>query len=106
MNRRIKIGFIVLVVTVLLSNILPVRLFIEGLFIRYHFETKNSEFQYTLIANKDKVEGMKNLFKEFLKNNPQTNDTVLYRTFKRNPLKFWNWRFYMTSDMYDYKLKN
>lgn len=105
MIRRILLGFFVFVVVVVLSNILPVRLFIEGMFIRYHFETKNSEFQYTLVDNKNKVESMENNFQIFLKNNPKTNDTVVYRTFKRNPLKFWNWRFYMTSDLYDYELK-
>ena len=105
-SRRTKFGFIVVVAIVFLSNILPVKLFIDGLFISCHFETKNSEFQFTLTDNKDKIEWMENRFQVFLKNNPQTNDTVIYRTFEKNPFKFWNWKFYMESELYDYELKN
>lgn len=106
MNRSIKIGFFVVVAIILLSNILPVRIFVDGLMKPYRYETQNSEFHFVLHDNKNKVEWMENRFKEFLKNNPQTNDTILYRTFKKNPLKFWNWQFYMTSDIYDYELKD
>ena len=107
MIRRILLGFLVFVVVVVLSNILPVRVLIEGVVIPFEFETKNAEFKITAYPNKGTgAEYMDYHFQKFLMENPETNDTILYRTFKRNPLKFWNYRFYMTSEMYNYELKN
>lgn len=107
MIRKIFLGFLVFLVVVVISNILPIRVFIEGVVVPFKFETKNAEFKITAYPNKGTgVEYMEYHFQKFLKENPDTNDTILYRTFKRNPLKFWNYRFYMTSEMYNYELKN
>ena len=77
-----------------------------------------NEFVYTT-ANKDFLEqediykgGPRDLqrierrFDYFLEQNPQTKDTILYRTFDRNPLKFWYWREYLTNRRYDYPCLN
>jgi hypothetical protein len=35
----------------------------------------------------------------------EDTDTILYRTFKRDYLKFWKWSEYMTNDLYEYPFK-
>ncbi|MDT0553497.1 hypothetical protein [Urechidicola vernalis] len=92
---------------ILISNILPIRVYTEGVIIPYHFETKHSEFEFIAYPSKGRgTEEMDKKFKKFIKENPQTKDTTIYRSFSRNALKFWNWRFYFTSDLYNYELKN
>ena len=67
----------------------------------------NSKFVFNAVPAKGRgTDMMERHFQKFLNNNPETADTVLYRTFKRNPLKFWNWRYYLTSDLYKYPMKN
>ena len=106
MNKT-KIVLLFAAVVILLSNLFPVRLLIEPIIRPYEFETSNSEFVFTTVPAKERdTDLMERHFQDYLKNNPQTTDTVIYRTFKRNPLKFWNWRFYLTSDLYKYPVKN
>jgi len=105
--RRIKFGIIIVAGVALLSNIIPLRIFIEPIINSYHYETESSEFVFTVIPEKGRdTEMMERQFQKFLKENPQSKDTIIYRTFKRNPLKFWNWSFYMTSELYKYQVKN
>ena len=95
-----------LIGVIVLSNMTPVRVFFEGAVVNYCFETKNSEFEFVVTPSKGRgVDMMERSFSSFLIDNPQTGDKIIYRTFTRNPIKFWNWYFYMTSDLYEYDLK-
>jgi hypothetical protein len=76
--------------------------FIEGLFIHYHFQTENKEFEYVLISNKHKDETVLEKFNRFKAKNPEMDHLILYRTFEKNYLKFWNWRTYWERKIYKY----
>ena len=109
LNNVAKIIKVLTVVAtvILISNIIPIRILIEPIINSYPYETQNTEFAFTVIPEKGRdTEMMERQFQKFLKENPQSKDTIIYRTFKRNPLKFWNWSFYMTSDLYKYQVKN
>ncbi len=107
MLRKIIKVLTVVATVILISNIIPIRILIEPIINSYPYETRNSEFVFTVIPEKGRdTEMMERQFQKFLKENPQSKDTIIYRTFKRNPLKFWNWSFYMTSDLYKYQVKN
>ncbi len=72
----------------------------------YNFETKNGNFKYVVIPQKGRdLEMMKHAFILYRHDNPSTVDTVLYRTFKPNYLKFWNWHGYATNELYSYEFK-
>ncbi|PZD77415.1 hypothetical protein [Mesonia sp. K7] len=106
LQKKVQLTIITVIAIILLSNLFPLRLFIEGVIIPYPYETENSEFEYVACPSKGlSIEFMENKFLKFLEENPQTKDTIIYRKFKRNPLKFWNWKFYLTSNLYDYPLK-
>jgi len=45
-------------------------------------------------------------FDTFKSENPETKDLKLYRTFRRNPLEFWNWYDYLTNNNYSYEFKS
>lgn len=62
---------------------------IHGKFTADEFPEKGRDFA--------RVERM---FTEFVQSNPQTSDTILYRTFSKNPLKFWHWHEYIFNKGY------
>ncbi|MGB7395488.1 MAG: hypothetical protein WA913_13945 [Pricia sp.] len=104
--RLLKILILSILGIIILSNLLPVRLFIDGMIVGHDFETENAEFKHTVYTNKgDGTNAMERRFDKFLLETPHTTDTVIYRKFERDPLEFWNWGFYMTSELYDYDLK-
>lgn len=75
----------------------------EGIGTPYLYQTPNAEFQFTSIPSKGRgIDMMEGQFSSFKKENPHYSDLTLYRTFKRNPLKFWNWFNYLTNEKYDY----
>lgn len=66
---------------------------------RYQFISKNDGFnseKYIWTTEQELI----NHFSDYKKNNPR--DSVLYRTFKINPLKFWLWRDYIVEPYYKY----
>ena len=72
----------------------------------YAFETRNAEFAYVVDPESGKdLPFMEQEFQKFLNQNPRTTDRELYRTFDRNPLKFWNWYHYLSSELYRYPYK-
>ncbi|WP_347922386.1 hypothetical protein [Pontimicrobium sp. SW4] len=69
--------------------------------------TKNAEFEFTTMPAKDRdVRMMERQFSHFKETHPEYYKYELYRTFKRNPLKFWNWYSYVTEVMYLYKYQS
>ncbi|HSF56071.1 MAG TPA: hypothetical protein VLA71_20115 [Algoriphagus sp.] len=90
----------------ILSNIYSgyINVFTEGLFKSYLFQTEKAEFEFWTMPSKGRdIEMMELQFKNFREENPEHSDLEIYRTFGRNPLKFWNWFDYLTNDRYDYK---
>lgn len=105
--RKTQIGLLAAMVVILLSNIFPVRFLFEPVIKSYEYESLNSEFEFLVVPAKGRdTDTMERNFQKFLENNPQSNDTIIYRTFQKNPLEFWNWGFYLASDLYNYELKN
>ncbi len=71
----------------------------------YHYTTAHGEFtgqEDISKGGKGDLERIERSFGVFRNVHPQTQDTVLYRTFTRNPLKCWYWREYLTHRRYDY----
>ncbi|WP_250433173.1 hypothetical protein [Hanstruepera flava] len=106
-NKYLKTSIVILAV-LLLSNSFSgyINLFTEGLFKNYHYQTENAEFEFTTIPSKGRdIEMMKRNFTYFKEQHPEYNDLKLYRTFERNPLKFWNWYSYISDDIYQFQYK-
>lgn len=108
--KRKQIKIVVIIVGILaLSNFLSeyINVFTEGLFRTYHYQTENGEFEFTTMPAKGRDIGMmEGQFSHFKNNNPEFKELELHRTFKRNPLKFWNWYSYLTHEMYDYEYQS
>ncbi|MBN3583182.1 hypothetical protein JYB64_12355 [Algoriphagus aestuarii] len=91
---------------IILSNIFSayINAFTEGIFKSYLFQTEKAEFEFWTMPSKGRdVEVMERHFASFKNEHPEYSDLKLHRTFKRNPLKFWNWYIYLTNERYDYK---
>ena len=104
-NLFIKLP-ITLISIILISNLLSgyINAFTEGIIVPYHYQTKNAEYEFTLVPTKGiGVQMMEKSFIDFKKTNPQLAHLALYRTFELNPLKFWNWYRYLADDMYQYE---
>lgn len=93
-------------VIVILSNIFSVYInaFTEGIMKSYLFQTEKAEFEFWTMPSKGRdIEMMEGFFTSFKDAHPEYSDLKLYRTFKRNPLKFWNWYVYLTNERYAYE---
>ena len=93
---------------VILSNIFSVYInaFTEGIMKSYLFQTEKAEFEFRAMPSKGRdAEILEGHFASFKEAHPEYSDLKLYRTFKRNPLKFWNWYDYLTNEQYDYEYK-
>lgn len=85
------------------SNTPHAKVFVyEGLFVHYHFQTKSGEFETVLISNKQRDSIVKKRFERFKANNPEFNQLVLYRTFKKNCWKFWKWSEFQYREIYEF----
>ncbi len=113
-RRRNKIIFVFITLGLLIfySNKYSsyIKVYTEGLFVSYHFETKDCQFRFMIIPSKGRdIQLMEKKFEDYIKDNNLSKDNViLYRTFRRNPLKFWLWHEYYNHDIYmkyDYKSK-
>lgn len=96
---------ILLCIAIIVTNISPVSfLFSEWKW--YHYTTKDGNFQFdALPAKGGDIDIMQRSWQEYKKTNHPT-DTIIYRTFAINPLKFWLWRDYLTSPRYKYLYLN
>lgn len=107
-KKRTKIS-ILLIAILVLSNYFSgyINAYTEGLFATYLYQTENAEFEFTTMPSKGRdVAMLERQFSHFKKENPEYNELQLFRTFKRNPLKFWNWYYYLTGDMFQYEYMN
>ncbi|MTI87582.1 MAG: hypothetical protein FH748_06390 [Balneolaceae bacterium] len=96
-------GTILVIILVLNSSpVLPIYLGIDGLLTHYYYTTENHNFEFTEIRGKRDLEIMDRSFNDYLEENPGTQDTTIYRTFRFNPLKVWKWRDYLTHPRWDY----
>jgi len=105
MNKKRIIILTIISVIIILSNIFSgfINVFSEGLFKSYLFQTEKAEFQFMTMPSKGRnIEMMERQFSNFKEKHPEYSNLQLYRTFKRNPLKFWNWYDYLTNDRYYY----
>jgi len=67
------------------------------------FRTKNNEFSFDAIPGKGRgVEMMEAQFEEFLKENPNTTDTVIYRIDYKNYFDICNWIQYKARPEWQY----
>lgn len=93
--------FVFILLLFIISNFLP--RFTIGK--KFRFSTKNSEFVYDVIPSKGRtLETMERNFQEFIKDNPQSSDTIIFRTFEKNHLEFWNYIEYLIDPKWDYPL--
>ena len=107
-KTQIKIS-IVIIAILLISNFFSgfINVFTEGLFRTYLYQTENAEFEFTTMPAKGRDIGMmERQFFHFKETNPEYKELELFRAFKRNPLKFWNWSSYLTHKMYKYEYHN
>ncbi|MEM1320173.1 MAG: hypothetical protein AAGG75_07950 [Bacteroidota bacterium] len=78
---------------------------IEGVGQQYHFQSESGDFHFVLYPIKGRDLGMmKRQYESYVKNEGKEREEI-YRTFRMNPLKFWNWYQYATDDLYRYKYK-
>ncbi|PZX52435.1 hypothetical protein LV84_03441 [Algoriphagus ratkowskyi] len=109
MKRTQRNLLILAVLLIVFSNLISgyINVFTRGLFPTYHYQTANAEFEFTAMPSKGRdVEMMEHHFQTFKNNNPKSEEQQVFRTFKRNPLQFWNWYSYMTNDIYTYKYQH
>jgi len=68
----------------------------------YHFQTQTGNFEFTAVPSKGRdVEMMERRILQYeAENNIQI---TVYRTFKKNYLKFWRWGEYRSSPLYRYE---
>ncbi len=100
MNRYRKILLAGLLI-VLITNYVPP---IKGLLDfgqKYYYTSLRGEIQpWEMPSKQPDFEGAMRRFQYYKSQNPMTTDTVLYRTFKRNPLLIWRWHEYLFHPRY------
>ena len=85
------------------SNV--IRLYTEGLNTTYYFETKSGDFQYLTRPGKGNgLDALELKYQTYVKKKGIKKEK-LYRTFRMNLFKFWNWYYYTQSDLYKYEYK-
>jgi hypothetical protein len=91
---------ILLVVMVLLTNYTPLKGLLDLKHV-YHYSTLQGELQTAERPFKGCNYGcVEMVLEEYKRQYPQSGDTILYRTFKRNPLIFWRWHDYVFHPRY------
>jgi len=101
-DRKILIGAILFIV---ISNLLSpaINLFAEGMFQSYHYQSVNAEFEFVAIPAKGRdTKVMEAQFADFLSYHSTIEDKQLYRTFRKDFWKFWNWYAYLFRNVYQY----
>lgn len=102
---KITRSLAIIVLLIFISNLSFVNPIFNGIMNSYEFRTMNNEFSFIVIKEKGRdLPMMNNQFNSFLKENLETKDTILFRNFKKEPLKFWNWNSYFTDEKYKYPL--
>lgn len=77
-----------------------------GIFKQYKFETLDGKHQFITMPSKGTdIKTMERRFAHFCEEHLEYENTQLYRTFRRNPLKYWRWYEFFTHPRYQYKFK-
>jgi hypothetical protein len=99
--KKLKKGMLVFLLIVLVVNYVPP---VKGLLDfgqKYYYTTLHGEVQpWEMPSKQPNFEGALRRFELYKQENPATTDTVLYRTFKRNPLLIWRWHDYLFHPRY------
>lgn len=110
MNKKRKTFLITLITIIVLSNIFSFYInlfFYKGIFESYNYSTIGRKFTYREIPAKGRtLESMERRFENYLSEHTRSDDRILYRTFKRNPVVFWDWWSYLTHPRYKYPYLN
>ncbi|RQO66820.1 hypothetical protein DBR40_21435 [Pedobacter sp. KBW01] len=88
-KNKTKTVVIILILFITLSNTSPVQFFTLG---NYHYRNADNSFTYTEFPGKglDFETGITR-GERFKREHPDSANKTLYRTFRLNPLKFWEW---------------
>jgi|SRR4030095_5991937 hypothetical protein len=100
--KFLKAIFILFITAVIITNVIP----IISTWTWYYYTTKNGEFYFDQFDAKARDFAMMDRWWQHYKITKHPTDTVIYRTFKINPLKFWEWRQYFFSKKYRYPYIN
>jgi hypothetical protein len=104
LKTSLKIFGTIFIVLVLLSNYWAIgNWFFSALFNEKWNEYTTIHGKFTADEFPEKGRDfarVERMFADFKKSNPQTSDTILYRTFSKNPLKFWHWHEYIFNKGY------
>lgn len=77
--------------------------FYKGIFEGYNYSTINQKFTYRVIPAKGRtLESMERRFENYLSEHTRSDDRILYRNFRRNPIIFWDWWSYLIHPRYKY----
>lgn len=99
--------FIIFILSTILLNYSPstkVMLGLEPLIHVYHYQS--SDCLYKAVEYPEKGAGFDYVYQKFLnkqKTGEIPDNVVLCKTFRKNFLKFWNWRDYITNDRWKLK---
>ena len=107
---KIRWKYLLLVVTsiILAGNLISafMRTLEAGPKVIYSFQTQDAAFEFIVDpAVGPDVASMEREFQKFLNLHSQKEDQELYRTFEMKLWQFWNWYYYLTSDLYKYPFK-
>jgi hypothetical protein len=105
--KRIKKYVKIFLIIVIVTNIPPVNGIIgailnDGLY-RYSNETGSYTKSEMQLFNSKVYYGQKTIYKPCM---TTTGDSILYRLFSKNPLKFWNWGEYFYRKKYELPYKS
>lgn len=101
------IGLFAILIMVGISNYFSayINVYTEGIGKQYHFESESGDFECNVIPSKSRdVDLMIRQYENHLQQ-AGTQKETLYRTFKPNPLKIWNWYRYLNNPLYQYEYK-
>ncbi len=105
MRKKIKISIWILIILVV-SNVFSgwIHFFTGGEF--YNFETFDNKFKFRFSFIKGgNIYSVKWRFRTLELEYPEYEGTQLYRTFSKNPLRFWDWYNYFTAERYRFPYK-
>ena len=108
---KVNILLVALATIILISSnyLAPINWFCSALIGEewYTYSTSNQDFITQEMPDKGlSLKRVELSFKNYLDEHSGAVDTVLYRNFSRNPLKFWHWHEYLFHKRYNYPYMN
>lgn len=99
-KKLLGYGVVLVMILALLTNYTPLKGFLD-LKQEYHYSTLSGELQTTESPFKGcDFECIQLVLEEYKQQQPQSSDTILYRTFRSNPLIIWHWHEYLFHPRY------